>query len=230
MVKTVTYKTIYVAILAVVLAVAATLGVAYLLRPSAAATPAPLVKGSGVVDVGFLQSMALHHDQAVVMAKLVQGRASNPINLLAEQIASNQLLEIGEMKGWLKMWEKPLVPTSSAMAWMNEPSQSGVAIDPVYMALCRSSDGMPGMATSEELESLRKASGRDVDKLFLKFMIRHHQGAFPMLTFAAANASSQVVRSAAKRMGYEQRREVSAMKMLLMQMGEKPLPFMGQDS
>ena len=50
---------------------------------------------------------------------------------------------------------------------------------------------MPGMLTAAELKQLDKARGAAVDKLFLQYMIRHHQGALTMVeqTLAAPGAA-----------------------------------------
>ncbi len=49
---------------------------------------------------------------------------------------------------------------------------------------------MPGMLTAEQMEGLREAKGAEFDKLFLKGMIQHHQGALTMVKdlFATAGA------------------------------------------
>ena len=40
---------------------------------------------------------------------------------------------------------------------------------------------MPGMLTSEQLEDLEKARGPEYDRLFLTYMIQHHEGAVTMV-------------------------------------------------
>jgi uncharacterized protein (DUF305 family) len=179
-----------------------------------------------LVDIGFSQHMALHHDQAVVMAKIVQGRASGRINLLADGIATNQLLEIGEMKGWLKLWRAPALPVSMEMTWIFKNPSSNWNVGPAFFELCSSAPGgMPGLATSQEFDALRKASGVALDTLFLQFMLRHHQGALTMARYASINAETAVVRSAAAQIEYEQRKEIATMRQLLHQLNKEPLPF-----
>jgi uncharacterized protein (DUF305 family) len=41
---------------------------------------------------------------------------------------------------------------------------------------------MPGMLTEAQLKQLDDARGKDFDRLFLTFMIQHHQGAVTMVT------------------------------------------------
>jgi uncharacterized protein (DUF305 family) len=40
---------------------------------------------------------------------------------------------------------------------------------------------MPGMLTPEQLTQLEKATGPEFDRLFLTFMIQHHEGALTMV-------------------------------------------------
>jgi uncharacterized protein (DUF305 family) len=41
---------------------------------------------------------------------------------------------------------------------------------------------MPGMLTPDQMAQLDAARGREFDRLFLTFMIQHHQGALTMVT------------------------------------------------
>ena len=54
---------------------------------------------------------------------------------------------------------------------------------------------MPGMMTDEELAELDRASGSTYDRLFLTFMIRHHEGAITMVDqlFASDGAGQDEV-------------------------------------
>lgn len=179
--------------------------------------------GGGPIDTGFLQHMALHHDQAVAMSRMASGRASPAIRQLAESIAADQLQEIGQMKGWLLLWGRPQVPVTRNMDWM-VPQPRSESYDPAYAAACRSAPGgMPGLATAEELDALRAASGPALDTLYLQYMLRHHQGALPMLRYAAEHAETEVVRQSAMRMAYAQTREVQQIGQLLAAMKVAPL-------
>jgi uncharacterized protein (DUF305 family) len=40
---------------------------------------------------------------------------------------------------------------------------------------------MPGMITPEQMAELKEAKGAEFDRLFLTFMIQHHQGAMTMV-------------------------------------------------
>ena len=52
---------------------------------------------------------------------------------------------------------------------------------------------MPGMLTAGEMAALAAAKGADFDRLFLEFMIKHHEGALTMVDelFSAAGAGQQ---------------------------------------
>jgi uncharacterized protein (DUF305 family) len=54
---------------------------------------------------------------------------------------------------------------------------------------------MPGMLTDEELAQLERAAGLEFDRLFLTFMIRHHEGAIIMVDelFGAPGAAQEDV-------------------------------------
>ena len=173
--------------------------------------PAP-----GAVDIGFSQFMRSHHDQAIVMTQILLAHGATRLDGLARSIQSAQLIEIGEMKGWLLLWGKPLLPSKSTMDWMllgRHPPDAGLTR---YLADCRAAPGgMPGIATSEELNRLRALDGDARDRLFLELMTRHHQGALPMAGFAAVNAESAVVRSLAAQMQMQQIEELGVMAMLM---------------
>lgn len=198
------------------LAFAAGVVATVVLQRPAGGLPAP-----GPIDIGFAQHMALHHDQAVAMSQLVRGRASPTINQLADAIASSQTQEIGQMKGWLALWKQATVPTDRAMAWMVPKPQSS-SYDPAYAEACRvAPGGMPGLATTDELDALRRASGPTLDTLYLALMVRHHEGGEPMLRYAAEHAETDTVRQLAGHMGYEQRRETMQLVSLLHSLGRK---------
>ncbi|MFF3782185.1 DUF305 domain-containing protein [Streptomyces sp. NPDC001933] len=131
-----------------------------------AGASAPATPGAGFndADVEFAQQMIPHHEQAIEMAKLADGRAADPeIKKLATAIEKAQDPEIDTMKGWLKSWGKPL-PSSSmgAMPGMDHGS------------------AMPGMMSGKDMSDLAAAKGKDFDKKFAQLMIGHHQGAVTM--------------------------------------------------
>ena len=124
--------------------------------------PAPLAATAGpgytVADVQFMQHMIGHHAQALTMAALApsRGAASNVLRV-AQKIDISQRDEIAFMQQWLKA-RNQAVP-AAAHGHMR----------------------MPGMLTHEQMAQLEAARGADFDRLFLTFMIRHHEGALQMV-------------------------------------------------
>ena len=111
-------------------------------------------------DVAFMHGMIPHHQQAVVMAKLVEGRSENPLLVAtAGRILLSQESEMKFMRDWLSARGEPTsMPMDHAM----------------HMA-------MKGMASDKQLAALEAARGAEFDILFLKLMIAHHAGAVDMV-------------------------------------------------
>lgn len=125
-----------------------------------------------VADVRFMQGMIAHHAQAIYMANMATSHGAEPRLLrFAQKIAQSQLAEIGLMQGWLRA-NGQFATDSSAWHHMM----------------------MPGMLTADQLKQLEAAHGKDFDRLFLTFMIQHHEGALSMVKdlFAAPNAAQDI--------------------------------------
>lgn len=160
------------------------------------------------VDAGFARDMATHHTQATQMAQKVRDNGTDPeIRLLAYDIETGQLGQIGQMRGWLQTWG--LTPQSSL------PQMSWMGMD--------HTGPMPGMATTAEMDRLQTLSGRALDVYFLQLMIRHHQGGLEMARYGAAHASEPYVRDLASKMVTAQQAEVVTMEQLLRARGGTPL-------
>jgi uncharacterized protein (DUF305 family) len=173
---------------------------------------------AGSVDAGFSRDMALHHLQAVEMANLALFDRSEDeaVRGLAFDIAETQKDQAGRMLGWLALWGLP--PTGGdTMDWMG--GGGGHAGHPM------GEDGtMPGMATEEELATLRELSGPPFDVEFLRLMMRHHQGGREMAEYAAAHAQESAVRTLARTIVESQAAETSLMARMLAERGGTPLP------
>lgn len=176
------------------------------------------------IDIGFAQAMSQHHDQAVLMSQILLGGEASGLNAVALSVQTEQLVQIGQMRGWLQLWEAPSLPASRTMDWMlTAPAPP----DPdllSYLAACQSEQGMPGMASAAELQQLREARGSDRERLFLQLMIRHHTGALPMARFTAQHAAVPAVRALAAQVAYEQLQETQRLAQLLQQRGGQPSP------
>ena len=114
-------------------------------------------------DVRFVQDMIPHHHQALEMAALVAERTNRPELIdVAGRINTSQSDEIEFMQQWLRDRGEQ-VPEPSAHHAMH------------------TSHTMAGMATPEQMAELAASKGTDFDRLFLKLMITHHEGAVTMV-------------------------------------------------
>jgi uncharacterized protein (DUF305 family) len=131
--------------------------------------PATAGQGYTVADVRFMQMMMAHHAQAVVMSAMAPTHGAGELVLkLAQKIDISQRDEIEMMRLWL-LERGQVVPTDSQMLVMQ----------------------MPGMLTPAEMKQLGDTRGTDFDVLFLRLMIRHHDGAIDMVDelFASPGAA-----------------------------------------
>ncbi len=157
--------------------------------------------------------MSTHHTQAIEMANYARDYTSDPsIKILARDIETQQYFQLGEMQGWLDVWNLSRTSSEPVMAWMSGHEQ--LTADAL----------MPGMATPAEINKLETLTGKALDIYFLQLMLRHHQGGLPMAQYAAAHATEPYVRLLASKMVEAQSREIIQMEQLLRQRGATPLP------
>ncbi|TQF65709.1 DUF305 domain-containing protein [Rhodococcus spelaei] len=223
------------AVLGLIAAIAIGFGLGFLanqfLHDDQPATPV-----AGSVDVGFAQDMTVHHNQAVEMAAIAIANAADPmVRDLAYDILTTQQNQIGQMTGWLSLWNQPLLPTGDYMAWMTADGtgMSGHTGMSHGTASATPSSGqqqsgaatMPGMASSEDMAALRQARGPAADVLFLQLMLRHHEGGKPMMEYGAQHAEVPTVRALAQTMVDTQQSESTRMTQLLTEKGAAPLPM-----
>lgn len=120
-------------------------------------------------DVRFVTGMIGHHAQALVMAALAPTHGASPsVRTLAARITNAQKDEIALMEQWLGDRGEP-VP---------EVEISGITM---VVRGAEYAMHMPGMLTPGQLEELDAARGPEFDRLFLEYMIQHHQGAVTMV-------------------------------------------------
>jgi uncharacterized protein (DUF305 family) len=148
-------------------------------------------------DVGFMVGMIGHHAQALAMAGLVPDRSQDAsIRTLARRIDNAQRGEIQLMEQWLRSRNQPvphwhiegstLVFEAGGHAAHGGHAMPGALphVMPGVMPGAAAHDdhsGMPGMLTPAQMAELDAASGPDFDRLFLTFMIQHHEGAVEMV-------------------------------------------------
>ncbi len=115
-------------------------------------------------DVHFMAGMIGHHAQAVLMAGWAPTHgASESVRALCERIVVGQRDEIAFLQRWLGERHETVPPADPRMHGMDHPML------------------MPGMLTPEQMAQLDSARGPEFDRLFLRFMIQHHQGAITMV-------------------------------------------------
>ena len=149
-----------------------------MVRPGAPGQPDRTGVTAGVTfskaDVAFMQGMIGHHAQAIEMVELLKTRtASDDMKRFALRIEISQADEIKMMKRWLED-RKQTVPSEHAH------HAPGAKL-------------MPGMLSADDMAKLAAAKGNAFDKLFLEFMIRHHEGALVMVKelFASPGAAQE---------------------------------------
>ncbi|MBA2565142.1 MAG: DUF305 domain-containing protein [Gemmatimonadetes bacterium] len=167
-------------------------------------------------DVEFMKGMIRHHAQALVMARMAPTRGANAsVRVLAERIINGQNDEIALMRRWLRDRNESVpepVPASVDMAMHGEGQPMHGGGHPIHM---------PGMLSEEQLEELDAARGATFDRLFLTYMIQHHQGALTMVnelfsTYAAGRG--EVVFKLASDIGADQASEIARMQSMLRKM------------
>ena len=169
-----------------------------------------------VIDIRFAQFMSLHHHQAVVLSQMMRGTVSPAVLVLAETIRHEQQLELGEMRGWLRVWGQPHLPESRSMDWMLLGARPPDAALRQYLLDCqRAPSGMSGLSTDAELGVLHRLQGAARERHYLELMLRHHEGGLPMARFAAENARHPAVRSMAARIVRDQQQETVVLRVLL---------------
>lgn len=142
------------------------------------------------LELQFIDTMTVHHQGAVEMAKLARGRTENrQIEIFAEGIIDAQEREIAEMSRWRAKWfgEKPAA---------------------VNMAFPGMSEGMQGMNLSK-LENLK---GREFDLEFIRQMIPHHEGALKMAEAVRSTDSYAELKKMAETVIKDQTSEIEWMK------------------
>ena len=167
-------------------------------------------------DVHFMTGMISHHAQAVLMGGWAPSHGASPaLRALCERIVVGQRDEIAFMQRWLRERHEmvpdanPRGQTMAGMPGMDHPML------------------MPGMLTPEQLAQLDLARGTEFDRLFLKFMIQHHQGAITMVEqlFSATGAAQDgYVFKFASDVNADQTTEIDRMSLMLTALPQRNSP------
>lgn len=133
-------------------------------------------------DLQFLDSMTMHHQHGVEMAKLAQEKASHAeLKAFAQKAVEDQQKEIDQMKRWRDQW------------YAGKPEAMNM--------------NMPGMSHNMDMGKLQAASGHEFDMMFLDMIIPHHQGAIDMSQDALKKASHQEIKTFARQTASKQQKE-----------------------
>jgi uncharacterized protein (DUF305 family) len=169
--------------------------------PSAVRRAAP-----NAADAQFIAGMIGHHAQALVMAGWAPSHgAGASLRILAERIINEQQDEIATMQQWQR---DHALPVTEAKPGPMRMMMNGMEHEML----------MPGMLTDEQMKQLDAGRGAEFDKLFLTFMIQHHQGAVSMVnTLFDTNgaAQEQSVFKLASDVSADQTTEIARMQKML---------------
>ncbi|MCU1353031.1 MAG: hypothetical protein JWM05_2240 [Acidimicrobiales bacterium] len=146
-------------------------------------------------DVGFMQDMSRHHEQAIEMSLLLLGKPGIDPDLrsFAQEIVMDQRYEIGVMNATLDRFGHPVDTGSQAMDWMGPTVPT---------------DKMPGLASAAQIDELTKATGPRAEALWIALMARHHLGGIHMADDEARHGHDRTVRNLALGMVKTQRGEI----------------------
>jgi uncharacterized protein (DUF305 family) len=168
-------------------------------RGQSASSPAALARADSgrppytAADVRFMQGMIGHHAQAVLMAAMAPTHgAGDDIRRLAERIDVSQRDEMTMMQRWLRERGQPVPDQRQPGEHDGHAGMEMTGMDMPGMTMSHAL--MPGMLTPAQLAQLGAASGAEFDRLFLTFMIQHHQGALTMVDqlFSSQGAGQDV--------------------------------------
>ncbi len=163
---------------------------------------------SNEVDVGFLQDMRYHHEQAVDMAffYLTSVDETHPrLRLFAQEILYAQQLEVGRMIELLRSFGQA------------EANDTGTAMD--WMGMAMPLDEMDGLATEAELDEFAAAEGTEASVIFANLMIDHHRGGVHMAEYVRENGRNDDVRRFADGIVRSQNAEIAEMTAVLEELG-----------
>lgn len=162
-------------------------------------------------DVDFMTGMIAHHAQALVMAGMAPSHgASATVQTLSARIINSQQDEIATMQDWLRLRDQPV------------PVVEIEGLDVMLQGVPEHHRHMPGMLTKEQLEQLDAARDEEFDRLFLTYMIQHHQGAVSMVhdLFATDGAGQdEPAFKLASDIQADQNTEIARMQLMLDAMG-----------
>jgi uncharacterized protein (DUF305 family) len=165
--------------------------------------------GTNSAEAGFARDMTVHHSQAVEMSLIARDRTNDEdLRFVATDILLTQQNQLGQMEAWLTLWDLPMTGEEPAMAWMDHPVEGR----------------MPGLASPEEIEQLKSLPPDEMNVLYLRLMITHHQAGIDMAEAILDRTDDPEVRRIAEPMVKMQQSEISLMNQMLERLGGSAAP------
>ncbi|MEU9701575.1 DUF305 domain-containing protein [Streptomyces sp. NPDC047981] len=185
----------------------------------AAKTPATAASGTtgtagafNDADVAFAQAMIPHHQQALEMAALADGRAEDAgIKKIVADVEKAQDPEIRTMRSWLKAWGKPEAPEGAGASGGSGGHGGHGGGD----AGAGDGGAMAGMMSEQDMKELAALKGKAFDRKFAELMIAHHEGAVEMAETERKNGRDATARKLADDVVRTQSAEITELKKIL---------------
>lgn len=139
-------------------------------------------------DLQFLDTMIVHHEGAVQMAKLIANRTSNAeMKEFGKRIVADQQKEIDQMKKWREEW------------FAGKPRALNMSL--------------AGMADSMKMDMPKLFGAREkaFDLAFVEMMIPHHVGAVSMSKEALQKSEKAEIKGLAEQIIKAQESEITMM-------------------
>ncbi len=145
------------------------------------------MESMGESETMFATMMIPHHQQAIEMSEFALTNSSNDdVRKLAQQIIDAQAAEIEQMQAWI--------------------DGHGHEV--------HGDHEMAGMASEEDLATLKTLQSPEFDELFLNLMIVHHEGALDMVSMLDGTDKAEA-KELAQHIEEVQKAEIALMKQLL---------------
>ena len=147
---------------------------------------------SAPYDLQFIDTMTMHHQGAIDMAKMALEKSQNAdLKKFAQKIIDDQNKEIAQMKEWRGKWFK------------DKP-------EAMNMEMSGMKDSMK-MMMGEDMKKMQAASGKECDLMFLDMMTPHHQGAITMAKEALTKTEKPEIKTLSNNIIKAQEAEIKQM-------------------
>ena len=147
---------------------------------------------SAAYDLQFIDTMSAHHQSAIDMAKMVDGKTQNAeLKKFAGQIIADQSKEIAQMKEWREKW------------YAGKPAAKN-------MEMTGMMDSMK-MMMGDSMKKMASAGGKDFDLMFVDMMTPHHAGAVTMAKEALTKAEHPEIKTLSNQIIKAQDAEIKMM-------------------